>query len=78
MICSKLCTRLVVAGALFLQLAAAALRIIDLTEQTWTLASPDNDVSVRGKVPSHAHVDLYNAGVIEDPYVKAPSRTTVS
>lgn len=42
---------------------------MDLSDQKWTLDSPDNDKSVPGKVPSHAHVDLYNSDVIEDPYV---------
>ena len=57
------------AALLSLQLAAAGThRTIDLSDQEWTLTSPDNDESVPGKVPSHAHVDLFNAGVIQDPY----------
>lgn len=57
------------AAALLAQLAAAAHKVIDLSDQKWTLDSPDNDKSVPGKVPSHAHVDLYDADVIKDPHV---------
>lgn len=57
------------AALLLLQLATAGThKTIDLSDQEWTLTSPDNDERVSGKVPSHAHVDLFNAGVIKDPY----------
>ena len=57
---------------LFSQLAAAAHNVIDLSQQKWTLTSPNHEnISVAGKVPSHAHVDLYAANVISDPYVMA-------
>lgn len=56
--------------ALFVQLAAAAHNVIDLSQQQWTLTSPDyENITVAGKVPSHAHVDLYEANIISDPYV---------
>lgn len=55
---------------LCVQLAAAAHNVIDLSQQKWTLTSPDfENITVAGKVPSHAHVDLYEANIISDPYV---------
>lgn len=58
------------AVAVFAQLAAAGKNVIDLSKQKWTLTSPNfNNISVPGKVPSHAHVDLYEANIISDPYV---------
>lgn len=57
--------------ALLLQLVAAGQNVIDLSTQEWTLSSPQHeDISVPGKVPSHAHVDLYAADIITDPYVE--------
>lgn len=52
-------------------LALAALSsasIIDLGSYEWTVSSPSLNVSVPGKVPSQAHLDLYAAGVTGDPY----------
>ena len=47
---------------------AGGASILNLADQDWMLTSPGNDsIKVTGKVPSHAHVDLYNAGVIDDP-----------
>lgn len=58
------------AAALFAQLVTSAHNVIDLSKQKWTLTSPNfNNISVPGKVPSHAHVDLYAANIIDDPYV---------
>jgi beta-mannosidase len=47
-----------------------AAKIFDLSESNWTLTSPGNEsfVGIEGKVPSQAHLDLYAAGVIPDPY----------
>ncbi|OKL55987.1 hypothetical protein UA08_08773 [Talaromyces atroroseus] len=39
--------------------------ILDLGSQQWTLSS--DNVTVTGKVPSNAHLDLFEAGVIGDP-----------
>jgi beta-mannosidase len=55
------------ATALFLHLVAAADNVLDLSSQKWQLSSPQLGISVPGKVPSHAHVDLYAANVIDDP-----------
>ena len=42
--------------------------VTDLGTYRWTLINPGvNNVSVPAKVPSQAHLDLYNAGVIPDP-----------
>ncbi|KAL6809887.1 glycoside hydrolase family 2 protein [Trichoderma camerunense] len=57
--------------AVFAQLAAAGKNVIDLSKQKWTLTSPNfNNISVPGKVPSHAHVDLYEANIISDPLIE--------
>ncbi|KAK3403387.1 glycoside hydrolase family 2 protein [Sordaria brevicollis] len=45
-----------------------ALNLLDLSTQKWTLASPALNISVRGRVPSQVHLDLFEAGVIGDPY----------
>lgn len=43
--------------------------VVDLSTAKWTLSSPQNEsVKVPGSVPSQAHLDLYTAGVIPDPY----------
>lgn len=47
---------------------ACARNVIDLSSQRWTLSNSHYNISVPGKVPSHAHLDLYAAGVIGDPY----------
>jgi beta-mannosidase len=54
--------------ALFASTTAA--KIFDLSESNWTLTSPGNEslVGIEGKGPSQAHLDLYAAGVIPDPY----------
>lgn len=54
--------------------AAAALpvafgqTVIDLSTNGWTLQNLDLNISVPGSVPSQAHLDLYAAQVIGDPY----------
>jgi beta-mannosidase len=50
--------------------STTAAKIFDLSESNWTLTSPGNEsfVGIEGKVPSQAHLDLYAAGVISDPY----------
>jgi len=42
--------------------------LLDLSSQQWTLSSSALNISVRGKVPSHVHLDLLEARVIGDPY----------
>lgn len=57
-------------GVLLAQVAKASYNVLDLSTQQWTLTSPNfPNISVPGKVPSHAHVDLYAANIISDPYV---------
>ncbi|KAL7949241.1 glycoside hydrolase family 2 protein [Trichoderma barbatum] len=59
------------AATLFTQLVASTNNVIDLSKQKWTLSSPNfNNISVPGKVPSHAHVDLYAAEIINDPLIE--------
>jgi beta-mannosidase len=50
--------------------STTAAKIFDLNKSNWTLTSPGNEsiVGIEGKVPSQAHLDLYAAGVIPDPY----------
>lgn len=47
---------------------SSATNIVDLSEQDWTLSNAPYNISVPGKVPSQVHLDLFSAGVIEDPY----------
>lgn len=57
------------AGLLAQQMTAAHV-VLDLSKQKWTLTSPNfKNISVPGKVPSHVHVDLYAANIIDNPYV---------
>ena len=42
--------------------------VIDLSETDWTLENLPLNISVPGSVPSQAHLDLYAAQVISDPY----------
>lgn len=46
----------------------ASQHIIDLNGKNWTLTNSAGNVSIPGSVPSHAHLDLLAAGVIDDPY----------
>jgi beta-mannosidase len=48
--------------------ALTAQKVLDLSTTKWTLLSPIHDISIPGSVPSQAHLDLYAAGVIPDPY----------
>ncbi len=47
-----------------------AAEFLDLSDSNWTLTSPGNEsfVAIEGKVPSQAHLDLFAAGAIPDPY----------
>ena len=42
--------------------------VISLVGDGWTVSNPNGSVSVPGQLPSQAHLDLYAAGVIPDPY----------
>lgn len=42
--------------------------LIDLSGSEWTLENLLLNISVPGSVPSQAHLDLYAAQVIGDPY----------
>lgn len=42
-------------------------RVIDLGASEWTLSSNPKNVTVPGYVPSHVHLDLLKADVIDDP-----------
>lgn len=44
--------------------------ISDLSQLNWTVRDPGNNVSVPGNFPSQAHLDLYEAEVIGDPYYR--------
>jgi beta-mannosidase len=50
--------------------SSSAAKVFDLSEANWTLTRPGNESfsGIEGKVPSQAHLDLYAAGVIPDPY----------
>lgn len=42
--------------------------VIDLGKANWTISDPGQNVSVAASLPSQAHLDLFAAGVISDPY----------
>lgn len=41
---------------------------VPLSSQPWTLSNPSLNISVPATLPSQAHLDLFAAGVIGDPY----------
>lgn len=47
---------------------AIAQQVTPMSTLQWTLENPSLNVSVPGNVPSQAHLDLYSAQVIGDPY----------
>ena len=47
---------------------ASAKHITNLSETSWTLSNNALNISVPGSLPSQAHLDLFAAGVIGDPY----------
>jgi len=63
----RLCLAL---GIVFFSAATGARNIVDLSSpfQKWTLSSSALNISVRGRVPSHVHLDLFEERVIGDPY----------
>lgn len=60
--------RSVVLLAAILASGASSLNVLDLSTAEWTVSNPALNVSVPGSLPSQAHLDLYNAQVIGDPY----------
>lgn len=57
-----LCAALCVASGVIAQ------RVIDLSGNDWTLQNLPLNISIPGSVPSQAHLDLYAAQVIGNPY----------
>lgn len=47
---------------------ASAKHVTDLSSHDWTLSNNALNISVPGSLPSQAHLDLFAAGVIGDPY----------
>ena len=54
--------------ALLLTTSVLSQNVIDLSGTDWTLENLPLNISVPGSVPSQAHLDLYAAQVISDPY----------
>ena len=53
---------------IFLVPVALAQNVVPLSQSSWTVSNPGLNVSVPGNWPSQAHLDLYAAQVIGDPY----------
>ena len=43
-------------------------QVIPMSSLHWTLENSNQSISIPGRVPSQAHLDLHAAGIIEDPY----------
>ena len=56
--------------ALLFAVSAVSQKVIDLGGNDWTLENLPMNISVPGSVPSQAHLDLYAARVIGDPYAR--------
>jgi len=52
----------------FLAHTSSAKNVLDLTTQSWTLSNDALNISVPARLPSQAHLDLFAADVIGDPY----------
>jgi beta-mannosidase len=48
--------------------SSAGKQVLDLTTHPWTLSNDALSISVPAHLPSQAHLDLFAAGVIGDPY----------
>lgn len=55
-------------AAISLSQQVTALNLLDLSSQSWTVASQTLNISARGQVPSQVHLDLSAAGIIGDMY----------
>lgn len=65
-------TMLVRLVSLLLCLSSSALgQKFSLSDLQWTLKSSNESIVVPGRVPSQAHLDLLNAGVITEPLLGA-------
>ncbi|KAG2154454.1 glycoside hydrolase family 2 protein [Suillus bovinus] len=55
--------------ALWILLASslASAQVFDLSELQWTLKNQNGSIIVSGFLPSQAHLDLFEAGIINDP-----------
>ena len=49
-------------------IACCQQKILDLSAIDWTISNSNLSISVPGQLPSQAHLDLYAAQVIGDPY----------
>lgn len=56
-----------VLASIFFAVSVFSQKVIDLSGNEWTLENLPLNISVPGSVPSHAHLDLYAAQVIDDP-----------
>lgn len=61
---------------LLLLSSVSAQKVINLSGSDWTLQNLPLNISVPGSVPSQAHLDLYAAQVIGDPYEPPPLPST--
>ncbi|KAL1839678.1 hypothetical protein VTK73DRAFT_3981 [Phialemonium thermophilum] len=50
----------------------AASRVLDLSDQAWTLENRALNISTAGRVPSHVHLDLLEAQIIGEPLTRGP------
>ena len=57
-----------VLAALVFAFSVFSQNVVDLRGIGWTLENLPLNISVPGSVPSQAHLDLYAAQVIGDPY----------
>lgn len=48
--------------------AAVGQHVVDLSGDGWTVSSKALNISAPAHLPSHVHLDLYAANVIDDPY----------
>ena len=44
--------------------------VYSLSNLSWTLRNGNGSIVIPAKVPSQAHLDLFNAGIIEDPLLE--------
>lgn len=68
---STAATQAVLMASLFASTSSSASvghNAIDLSGNTWTLSNAELQISVPASLPSQAHLDLYAAQVIGDPY----------
>jgi beta-mannosidase len=48
--------------------SVAGQHVVDLSGDDWTVSSAALNRTVPGHLPSQVHLDLFKAGVIDDPY----------